>query len=186
MANRITWNNKPEMLELGEKPGDDRCGEILRGYYDITTEYGISFTVEYSITTWDDGRISCEIYIPEDEDYLTLSKNCHSIETAKADCEYSLVNVLRQFSAACDVDSPKEEKVYCESDLVELLTFMKKQVTAQDILIQKMSNNLAIDPDEYTDDPYKREAIFEIRDLVTKCNTWAEAVKLIEDRLVNR
>lgn len=184
MTDRIIWDKEPQKLELGESFEDNRCGEMLEGHYDIKTDYGISLTISYSITTYDDGHISCEIYIPEDEDYLTLSENCHSVETAKADCEYSLVNVLRQLNAACDVDSRKEETVSCEeSNLFHLLKFMNKQIDAQDVLICKLLNNLAIDPDEYSDDPHKREAIFEIREAMTKVKVWAEAISALEDSI---
>ena len=89
-------------------------------------------------------------------------------------CEDALSEILRGYDNRPVVN----DRHY---NAMSIQVIMKNLIAAQDALIDKMSNNLAIDVDDpECTDPYKQEAIYEIRDLVSQRDTWRGALNALE------
>lgn len=169
MSGRISWDTMT-------KP--NRCGySYIRGIYVIWLHM-LKCVAEFSIVLYSgeitDVRLStaskyCEAISIYD------AKRCNTVEQAMQVCEDTLGEILQGHD-----NRPVVNDEYCNAMSIQVI--MENLIDAQDALIDKMSNNLAINVDDSEcTDPYKQEAIYEIRDLVSQRDTWRRALNKLEE-----
>lgn len=166
MPGRINW---------GPITGSDTCGySFIQGRYAIWLHM-LKCVAEFRIMLYSDEVIDIKVSAAFDEGISIYdNERCNSVEQAMQMCEDTLSEILQDH----DSKSVANDGYY---NALSIQVIMKNLIAAQDALIDKMSNNLAIDVDnpECTD-PYKQEAIYKIRDLVSQRDTWRGALNALE------
>ena len=165
MSGRIHW---------GPIVGSDTCGySFIPGRYAIWLHM-LKCVAEFRIVLYSDEVIDIKVSATFEEGISIYDERCNSVEQAMQICEDALSEILRDH----DSRSVANDGYY---NAMSIQVIMKNLIAAQDALIDKMSNNLVIEVDDpECTDPYKKGAIYEIRDLVSQRDTWRGALNALE------
>ena len=169
MSSRINW---------GPITGSDTCGySFIQGRYAIWLRM-LKCVAEFRIVLYSDEVIDIKVSAAFDEGISIYDdERCNSVEQAMQICEDALSEILRGYDNRPVVNDG-------HYNAMSIQVMMKNLIAAQDALIDKMSNNLAIDVDDpECTDPYKQEAIYKIRDLVSQRDTWRGALNALENAI---
>lgn len=167
MSGRINWN---------AVDGPDAGGySYIRGNYVIWLHM-LKCIVNFSIVLHSDEIIDIKVSATFGESVSIYdTKRCNTVGQAIQVCEDTLSEILQGH----DNKSVVNDKYY---NAMSIQVIMENLIDAQDALIDKMSNNLAIDVDDSEcTDSYKQEAIYEIRDLVSQRDTWRRALNKLKE-----
>lgn len=166
MPSRISWN---------AVEGPDAGGySYIRGEYVIWLHM-LKCVVNFSIVLYPGEITDIKISATSGESISIYdARRCGTVGQAIQVCEDALSEILQGHDSRPVVN----DKYY---NATSIQVMMKNLIAAQDALIDKMSNNLAIDVDDpECTDLCKQEAICEIQNLVAKRDIWRKELNELE------